>query len=257
MRFASLLMLVLSMFVLTASAADALIKVDARPGATVPVYYMKRSGAIATIVLLPGGGGGIGKLADGKPSGQNFLVRSRDYFAEAGFNVAVVSRVSDKNDLEYDYRITPEHVGDLRAVVAFLKKDADLPVWIVGTSRGSVSATATAIVLGKENLAGMVLTSSVVSYNKAGAIPTQNLAKIDIPVLVVHHEKDACKVCAPHEVTAILKGLTSAPTKKLVMVSAGENPAGDPCEALHYHGFIGAEKSTVALIAEWIKKPAP
>jgi hypothetical protein len=45
----------------------------------------------------------------------------------------------------------------------------------------------------------------------------------------------------------ILEGLKSAPIKKLIMVSGGENPIGDPCEARHFHGFIGIEKSTVEL----------
>ena len=49
--------------------------------------------------------------------------------------------------------------------------------------------------------------------------------------------------------------LKNAPVKKEIMVSGGENPTGNVCEALHWHGYIGMEREAVDLIAEWIKKP--
>ena len=252
-----ILILLTMLFSLSAFAADSFIRLETRPDVKVPVFYMRRDFATATVILLPGGAGGFGQLIDGKPSGQNFLVRSRDYFAEAGLNVAVMGRASDKSDLDFADRISPEHMQDIKSLVEFLKKDTGLPVWLVGTSRGTVSATAAAIAFGNESLAGIVLSASVVSYSKTGAVPKQELEKIRIPVLVLHHEKDGCKICAPHEVPAITKGLKNAPVKKQVFVSGGENPTGDPCEALHYHGFIGMEKSAVDLITTWVKSPSP
>ena len=142
----------------------------------------------------------------------------------------------------------------MHKVLEFVKQKADVPVWLVGTSRGTVSATAAAIKLQGE-MAGVVLTSSVVSYKKPGAVPRQDLDRIKVPVLVLHHAKDACPLCQPHEVPAILRGLKNAPIKKEIMVSGGGNPTGNVCEALHWHGFIGAERETVDLIANWIKAP--
>ena len=252
-----ILTLLAILFSLPAFAADNFIRLETRPDIKIPVFYMKRDIATATVILLPGGAGGFGQLVDGKPSGKNFLVRSRDYFADAGLNVAVMGRASDKNDLDYADRISPEHMQDIKSLVGFLKKDTGLPVWLVGTSRGTVSATAAAISFGNDSLAGIVLTSSVVSYKKTGAVPSQDLEKIRVPVLVLHHEKDGCKICAPHEVPAIIKGLKNAQVKKLILVSGGENPTGDPCEALHYHGFIGMEKPAVDLITAWLKSPSP
>jgi pimeloyl-ACP methyl ester carboxylesterase len=240
---------------LTASAADQIIRLETRDGVKVPVYYMKREGATATVILLPGGAGGFGSPVDGKPSGNNFLVRSRDYFADAGLNVAVMSRATDKTDLDYPDRIAPEHMVDIQKLVAYLKTDSGLPVWLVGTSRGTVSATAAAIAFGNAELAGIVLTSSVVDYKKAGAIPKRDLAAIKIPVFVLHHENDACKVCKPQEVPAIIQGLKNAPFKKLVMAKGGANPTGDACESFHYHGYIGMEQEAVGIITNWIKHP--
>jgi pimeloyl-ACP methyl ester carboxylesterase len=236
------------------SAKDQLVKIDTRPGVTVSFYYMKRPGAAATVVLLTGGGGGIG-MKDGAPTSTNFLIRSRDVFAANGFNVAAVGKPTDKPDLDYAFRISPRHMEDLRKVVDYLKQDAGLPVWLVGTSMGTISTAAAAIAFGDEQLAGIVLTSSITRFDKVGAVPTQKLERIHIPVLVMHHEKDACPACRPHEVPYIMKGLTNAPIKKQLMVNGGAGAQGDPCEALHWHGYIGMEKEAVDLISAWIKKP--
>jgi hypothetical protein len=82
------------------------------------------------------------------------------------------------------------------------------------------------------------------------------LAKIKVPVLVLHHERDTCKICTPYEAKDITNGLKNSPIKKLVLVSGGNGASGDPCEALHYHGFIGMERDAVDLIANWVIHPS-
>jgi pimeloyl-ACP methyl ester carboxylesterase len=144
---------------------------------------------------------------------------------------------------------------DVPAVLDFVKQISDAPIWIVGTSRGTVSAAAMANQVQDAAIAGLVLTSSVVKYSTPGAVPTQNLADIKMPVLVYHHAKDGCKHCQPHEAPAILKGLTNAPVKKLMIVDGGANPTGDVCAGQHWHGFIGMERQAVDDIARWIKAP--
>lgn len=244
------------LYAVATPAAGKLINIDTRPGVSVSVYYMKRDAAKALVVLLPGGAGGIG-YKDGQLTSDNFLVRSRNYFAENGFNVAVVGKPSDQNELTYEFRASARHLEDLRHVADYLKRDAGLPVWLIGTSRGTISATAAAISFGDQQLAGIVLTASVTSRKKTGAVPAQKLEAIRIPVLVLHHERDACVICKPEDVSSIIRGLSGAPVKKQIMVNGGANPRGDPCEALHWHGFIGMEKEAVALISAWIKNPQP
>lgn len=234
---------------------DKLIRIDTRQGVTVPFYYMKRDGAKATVLLLTGGAGGIG-MKNGIPTSNNFLVRSRDLFAANDFNIAVVGRPSDKDDLDGSFRTSAEHIEDLRRLVAFLKKDAGLPVWVIGTSMGTISATALAAVAVNEEVGGIVLTSSV-TQKKIGAVPEQRLEAIRVPVLVVHHEFDECKICVPGDIPQIIRRLKNTLIKKVVFVKGGANPTGNPCEALHWHGFIGMEKEVVDLISSWIKNPAP
>ena len=240
-----------------APASEELLRIDARPGVQVPVYLLRPAGAAGTVLLLPGGGGGLGLQPDGTPGSRNFLVRTRGLFAAAGLRVAVMGRPCDQKDLDYADRITERHAADIGAVVDALQRETPGPVWLVGTSRGTVSAAHAAIALGPERVGGLVLTSSVTSPRRAGALPGQPLDRIRVPVLLLHHAQDACPVCVPAEMPAILARLTQSPVKKLVMVQGGANPVGDPCEALHFHGFAGIEAPVLRTITEWIRAPAP
>lgn len=123
------------------------------------------------------------------PEGSNFLVRSAPMFAAPGFNVAIVARPSDMEDMDYGFRVSAPHVDDVRRVLHMVKQKLGAPAWLVGTSRGTVSAAAAAIAMRDEALIdGVVLTSSVTSLRRgAGAVPTQDLDRISVPVLVMHH----------------------------------------------------------------------
>lgn len=238
-----------------ACAQEAMVALDIGRGeARLPAYVMPNPNASATLILLPGGDAGTGKITDGKPGSGNFLSRTRGDFHAANFNVIVVYRASDLNGLDYGYRVSKEHVGELAKVIAYAQQQFGKPIWLVGTSRGTVSGTAAAIALGETQVQGLVLTSSVTS-KKQGAITTQNIASLKIPVLVLHHKNDACKICVPYEASRITADLKSAPVKKFIMVEGGSDPEGDPCEAKHWHGFINYEKETVKLITDWIKNP--
>lgn len=240
-----------------AAAEGTLRKIPTRPDVRTTLFWEATDNPKATVLLFPGGDGGFGKVVDGRATGGNFLVRSAHHFRANGFNVAIFGRPSDTPDLDYPVRISEPHIADIRAVLDHLRKLSPAPVWLVGTSRGTISATAAAINLKDAGIAGIVLTSSVVSYSKVGAVPRQDLAAVTVPVLVLHHAKDACRVTLPHEVPFILRGLTNAPVKKVVIVDGGADPVGDPCEAMHWHGFIGMEEEAVNIIGNWIRNPAP
>ena len=102
---------------------------------------------------------------------------------------------------------------------------------------------------------GYVTTSQLTPNTEHRAIATQDIGKIKVPTLVVHHKNDACRICVPYEAARITDGLKSAPIKKFQMLDGGSDPVGDPCEALHWHGFINHEKEAVQLIGNWIKSP--
>jgi pimeloyl-ACP methyl ester carboxylesterase len=235
-----------------AEAADRFVNLDTRPGVRVGYWLMERGGAGATLLLLPGGMGGIG-MKNGVPTSDNFLVRSRSRFADAGFNVAVVGRPSDREDLDLAYRTGADHIEDLRRVAERLRRGLGKPVWLVGTSRGTTSAAAAAIALGAA-IDGVVLTSSITDASLPGAVQNMQLEEIGVPVLVIHHRRDACRGTPPGFAARIEERLTRAPAKKLLMVDGGSGAYGDPCEPMHWHGFIGMEQQVVDEIAGFIRE---
>jgi pimeloyl-ACP methyl ester carboxylesterase len=248
--------LLLAWTCLGVQAEEQMVQLDiGRAEARLPLHVMTQPEATATLILLPGGDAGSGKIVDGQPSSKNFLTRSRALFFAQQFNVIVVFRPSDLQSLDYDYRISPAHMQELAAVVRHARQLSPAPVWLVGTSRGTVSGTAATLALPEGSVQGLVLTSSVTS-KKPGAIATQKISHIKVPTLVVHHQNDACKVCVPKEAARITEGLKSAPVKKFLMISGGADPIGDPCQAEHWHGFINHEPETVQMISAWIKSPS-
>ena len=226
-------------------------------GEVLPIYAVWNKTAVATVVLYSGGGGGFGKIgADGWPSSMNFLIRSAKLFSAHPFNVVLVGRATDVSNLDGLTRIGDNHDLDNQAIIRAIRAKSAAPIWLVGTSMGTISVTAAAIRDSGSNIAGIVLTSAVTAYRVRGAVPTQDLAKIKVPVLVLHHERDACKVCTPYEAKDSAGGLKNSPIKKTVLVSGGDGASGDPCEALHFHGFIGMEREAVDLIANWVIHPS-
>jgi predicted alpha/beta-fold hydrolase len=237
------------------AAQDGMVEIDLeRNGASIPAYAMRHPNAKATLVLLPGGDASSGKIIEGKPASANFLSRSREHFYAEGFNVLVAYRASDLRNLEYEYRTTKQHISEIEKVISYAQKQYGKPIWLVGTSRGSISATAATIALGSKQIAGLVLTSSVTS-KKDGAISTQNIATIEVPTLIVHHKNDACHICVPAEARKIVDNLAAAPTKRFMLIEGGSNPLGETCAARHWHGFINFEKETAQLITAWISEP--
>ena len=247
-----LLVLLLAAFTACAAAADRLVFVDTRPGVRVGYWLMERPGAKATLMLLPGGEGGIGAVKGEAPRSKNFLVRSRDLFAAQGFNVAVIGKPSDHDDMTLDFRASPEHVEDLRVIAQKLLAQLRQPVWLVGTSRGSVSAAAAAAQLDPSLVAGIVLTSSITGTSMGPSVASLPLASIRVPVLVLHHQRDACRLSDPREAHLIVEGLTHAPLKKLLLVDGGSWPYGPACEPMHYHGYKGMEEEAVSAIVQFI-----
>ncbi len=243
----------------TVSAADGQMqRIPTRTGVVVPTWWLKQDNAPATLVLLSGGAGTIGPLdASGWPKAGNFLIRSGKLFAARGYNLAMVAKPSDVEGLDPVFRIDARHIEDLHKVLVHLKEQSSAPIWLVSTSQSTISTVAMAIAERDSGLiSGIVLTSSMTNFKTPGAVPKQALDQIKLPVLVMHHERDSCDSCRPYEVHWIMRGLKNAPVKKLIMVNGGENPTGDPCDAFHYHGYIGMEKEAVGIITDWIRQPA-
>ena len=238
-------------------ASGEVLRIATRDGVSVPIYAYWRDAAVATIVLFSGGAGGYGKIADdGWPASGNFLIRTGKLWAGYPFNVVMVGRPSDNLDLALGgVRSGDEHAADNVAIFKAVKQKSPAPLWVVGTSMGTISVAAAAIGDSENLIAGVVLSSTIVAYKIPGAVPAQALEKIRVPTLVLHHQNDACWACRPDEVKQIAGALKNAPLKKTIFVSGGSGASGNPCDAFHHHGFVGVEKDAVDVVAAWIVKP--
>lgn len=253
---------VITVVLLTATRAPAVEaevqRIETRPGVTQPFLLVRPDGPpVASVILFAGGHGRLALGEQGIGWGRgNFLVRTRRMFAQHGFLVAVVDAPSDRaGDQRMDFRTSEPHARDMAAVIAFLRKAAGGPVWLVGTSAGTLSAANAAVRLKEGGANGLVLTSTVTRSSRVlpQSVPDLGLKDVSVPTLVVHHKQDACVVTRPADVPALVKGFERAPKVELIWFEGGAEPRSEPCEAQSYHGFQGLEAEVVGAIARWIK----
>ena len=239
-----------------ALAGEELVRLHTRPDVTEPFWVMTPPGRpVATVILFTGGNGLL--LSARRPvlKGRNFLIRSRDKFAAAGFLVASVDAPSDHPEGLGEFRRSAEHAQDIAAVIAYLRQKANVPVWLIGTSMGTVSVANVAARLKQGGPDGLVLTSSIVASNRLAASIQDSIdvSVITEPTLFVHNKDDACIITPFSSVPSLMNRFTHAQRKELIAVSGGSPPQSVPCEALSRHGYIGIEDEVVTAIARWIK----
>jgi dienelactone hydrolase len=236
------------------------VDLPTRSGVTQRFLYLSPAKPRAAAVLFSGGAGELQVAPDGAIGRQkgNFLVRTRGMFVRDGVAVALVTAPSDHGPpffLTDGFRTSRRHVDDIRAVIAWLRREAGVPVWLIGTSRGTLSAAYVAAELPPSDggADGVVLTSSLLKRGNISdrAVPDVALRRIAVPVLVVHHRQDGCRVTAFADVSKLTDALESAPRKELIAVEGGTS-RGDPCEAFAHHGYNGIEREVIGRIAAWM-----
>lgn len=232
------------------------VDLPTRPGVTQRFLLLEPPEPKAVVILMAGGHGGLQIYPGGaiKWGESIFLIRNRQMFADKGFAVAVVDAPSDRQSSPYlnGFRQTPEHAADIKAVIARLREQFKVPVWLAGTSRGTQSVAYVGIALsGPDGPDGLVLTSSILVDPKSRAVSAMGLSQLRIPVLVVHHEQDGCSLCPFSETSTLMGKLTNAPRKQLLTFAGGLSQ-GDPCEGMAHHGFNGIEADVVAQTVAWM-----
>jgi hypothetical protein len=219
------------------------------------------------VVLLPGGGGHLDLDANGCPRALkgNSLVRSIPLFHELGFATALVDSPSDHTgeDGLAGFRSSGQHADDLGKVISDVRARANGLVWLIGTSRGTISgANAAAHLSGPSAPDGVVLTSAVTSGVRSGRKPWVSqtvfdfpLEKIRIPRLIVGHAADTC-ARTPASLMATIAARTASVRRQVVTVTGGPGTTRDgidACEGRSPHGFIDQESEVAAGIARFIR----
>jgi pimeloyl-ACP methyl ester carboxylesterase len=245
----------------TAFACGEVVTVPAHDGTTMRFALVVPPGAKAALVLLPGGGGHLDLDEQGCPRKLkgNSLVRLQPLFHAEGFATALVDAPSDHagEDGLGGFRAQSAHAADLGKVVADVRARVKGPVWLVGTSRGAISASNAASRLA--DLEGVVLTSPVTlgtaRGRKAWTAQTaldNRIEDIRVPLLVVSHAQDGCFRSPPsgaQEIAARYRG----PRLQVAVVTGGTAGAGDACEGRSPHGFNGIEAEVAAGLARFAR----
>jgi serine aminopeptidase S33 family len=238
--------------------AQEIVTVTTRAGVT-QSFFIANMGAVkleAVALLFSGGGGNIRlRMEDGEVrfGAQNFLPRSRAHFIRNGILPVIMDNPSDQQSgagMSDDFRVGRAHQADVRAAVAEVKRRyPGLPVFLVGTSRSTISVAHLGRTMG-EDVSGVVLSASLWRANHPGALAAFDWTSVRVPLLVVHHREDGCRST---QYSDIPRGVLNHP---LVSVKGGKPPESGPCEPLAAHGFFGKEAETVDAIAAWmLKKP--
>ena len=242
----------------SAGAAGEEVKtIPTRPGVTESFMLVRPSGSpVGSLIIFAGGDGNLAITSGGIGQLQgNFLVRTRARWAREGFLVAVLDTPSDRKSGLWNFRTTPEHAADVKQVIAAMREMTKGPVWLIGTSMGTLSAANAAARLTEGGPDGIVLTSSVTGTSKLSyeTVMHGGLADIRVPVLVVHHKDDGCRASPYSGAQDIVKALKGAPVKDLMTFEGGSTPISQPCEAKAQHGYLGIEEDVVAKIAAWMR----
>ena len=213
--------------------------------------------ARASVVLMTGGDGLLNLDATGTITNStgNFLIRSANLFLRHGLNVMMADAApAHPGGLNVATRLSAPHAAELQAFINAASIRWGLPVWVVGTSRGSISTvTAGGFLPALAGLRGVVITSPVTSLPAANQ-PTFNLyaSSITVPALVVWHRDDPCSVSPPAG-AATLFALIPSSGKASRIFAKGHSVATDPCGAFSEHGYAGIEEEVVKTIAGFIR----
>ncbi len=255
----------LAFFANSATAQEStLISLQTPRGAKQAFILIKPQNPVAAVILFAGGHGALGlKSATTMAWGaQNFLVRTRDQFASQGFMVAVADAPSDHQGargMNAVFRMSSAHANDIGAIVSYLKKQANVPVWLVGTSMGTFSAAGGGLDL--KTIDGVVLTSTItrshpnwnIRQSHPHGVASMRLSAITAPTLIVSHRNDGCDITPASDAPKLTKALTKSRKVDVVLLDGGNAPKSEPCQALAQHGFYGIEDRAVARIAQFIK----
>jgi hypothetical protein len=230
----------------------------------------------AVLMLFIGGDGRLNLALNQQNTGStNFLARTRYHFAAEGYVVALIDAASDF--LAHEHADTTDangflhgsglrghrlpnrlhgdqYVQDLAAVMNNLRgRYPNLPLWAVGTSRGTISAAVAAAHVSPPP-DGIVLTSSLTGPSALGDLQSVNLESINVPALVVTHQDDACSVTEPKDSLALRKRFAASPRSQVLIFNRGSTPLSEPCDPLSPHGFFGIEQRVIEAVTGWIRR---
>lgn len=259
-----LALLVCILWMTAAHAAEELHKLSARAGTSVQAlltYDTARPVALVAI-LLPGGLGDYefqeqsGTVA--MKNGARLPNRMRTLLLERAVASLMVDAPSDRSRIDDGFRSSPEHLADLRAVVALAgTRFPGVPVVVIGHSNGSISAAWFAAAA-QELVKAIVLVAPRLTWHwfSNQHIGQDGLSRFDWeritqPMLLVHHRYDGCLI-TPYNGSAALANKV----KRFHLVTI--DPAGPMvlggCDYTGTHNLVGHEAAVTEAIVAWARQ---
>lgn len=203
------------------------------------------------IVLMPGSPG-IMKLQSAGSFGMkgNFLIRSRRFWLDRETVVLSVDAPSDEwGSFTTRFRAGARYAEDIRGLVQEIEKAfGKLPLVLVGTSEGSVSAYYAARALGPDNVKVIFSSSLFDTTSHSHGLASVDFDDFRTPMLWVHHADDPCRWTAYWQA----KRHAEKTRSPLITVKSSNAGRGNPCEAFSQHGFVGVEQETVRAMKQWV-----
>ena len=243
---------------------ESLVEVETRPGVKQKFIIIEPDQPIAAVILFEGAHGGLDLYAtSGKPGikwgAEGFLARKRQSFTKHGFLVALIDSPTDKKKMDAIWRMSSEHAEDIHSVIKTIKKQADVPIWVVGMSMGSFSAASTAIRL-RSDINGLIVVSSITRSKKKWdiypshpkGIINMNYDTLLVPALIVTHKEDGCDLSPAEDAPALKDALINSQKVEVLYFTGGKKAKSKPCQSLSAHGFYGIEEEVVKAISEFI-----
>jgi len=228
----------------------------------------------AVVVLI--GGGDLNMSLSGDTStgvadtsgGGNFVVRTAQLFADAGYITIAINKPSDQppagsTDTNADadqYRVSVKHAADILTILKHINTE-NRDVFIAGTSRGTISAVALNLIAAGISVSSSLTSDPTVTHLYIGKPGVLNLQPsfVQRPVHVLWHTGDLCPETTPINSQALYNSLATSTSAAFSTASggvrvtvAGNGVTPDICGAFDYHGYLGIEPTAVEYITAWL-----
>ena len=138
-------------------ATDQVLDLPLGDGLTQRVLYDAPSRPRATLVMLPGGSGELGVRRDGDlRHDDNFVVRTRAAWVARGYAVLIPDTIEGAN--LRGVRSSPAYARLVDGLAAYAHGQVHAPVFLIGTSQGTIAAMNGAAHAAPGLISGVVLT---------------------------------------------------------------------------------------------------
>ncbi len=238
-----------------------------RSGVSARVLLMTPANPVGAVFLVPGGHGNINldvqaHIGWGE---DDFAVRTRGYYAQAGFIVVIPDVAIDVKppaSLAF-YRTSDAQAQDFGALINHLKTLSH-HVWMVAYDRAAISAFNAIGKVPELGLDGLALVSPRVDDPESGKRAIESGAERALgamPVLLVSHAVDDCSRETVGYLDEIARQARTSPAFNAVTITGGDprarerDPweyANDSCNRKPNHSLAGEDASTSKIIIDWI-----